>query len=443
MASQRGRKIKPAVLLLIALTATMSSCGTDEGVGPRLAGAQVEPISADASPADAQPDAPVFTSADTATAIQSAQGVFHTVIASGPDAGPVSYSIVGGTHADHFVIDPDKGSLALSAISQSTPTGDLDVMIAATDRRQRRTIQRLRVALRRAGTPAEIISAQASGQASGDQRVDTRVSRGIAYAFAEGDEGNQVLRFDLYTPSRRGPNLPVIVLAHGGGFVTGSRADMEEIALDLVGRGVAVAAIDYRLIKAELTGADDLIVGAMRATHDMFGAIRYLRARSRRFQLDPDRIFAGGLSAGAIMASVAATMDPQDTISNAALGRFLAENGGVYGTVGEHAETSPAISGALSMAGAVLELPTINSGDKPIYMAHFERDTTVPCGTGQVLMMPGEALLLSGGCSMQPQLDAVGVPGKLFLVEDRDGHVTFTREEFNTLLNEASEFFGL
>lgn len=443
---------------LIALAACLSSCGADEWAGSTpLAGEQAAPVSIAASPGIAEADRLVITSPATASVAQSQEGVFHKVVANDAEGSAITYSIVGGAHADHFVIEPNSGSLALAAITPTLESSELEVKIAATNRRGRRVVQRLTVALRRAATPSEIIYASGSAQpdtpsapasepaasAPDDRRVDTRVQRGIQYAFAEGDAGEEVLRFDLYTPLRTRRQLPVMILAHGGGFGAGTRADVQDLALDLVGRGFAVAAIDYRLMNTTPITADTLITAAMRATHDMYGAVRFLRANRRTFRIDANRIFVGGVSAGGVMASVAATFDPADTTGNDALARYLAENGGVYGTVGAYDSTSSEISGALSMAGGILELGTIGSGDTQIYMAHFELDFVVPCGIGLTPVSEGEGLLMAGSCAMQPQLDAVGVPNRLFLVTDRADHVTFTREETNTFLDEAAQFFGV
>lgn len=96
---------------------------------------------------------------------------------------------------------------------------------------------------------------------------------------------------DLYLPSNpvRKP-VPVVVMIHGGAWISGSKKEMTPLAEALAEKGVAVANVDYRLAPkykwpAMLDDCRDVFV--------------YLQEHSAEFGIDPNRIGAIGGSAGA------------------------------------------------------------------------------------------------------------------------------------------------
>ncbi|HTL37683.1 MAG TPA: alpha/beta hydrolase [Kofleriaceae bacterium] len=104
---------------------------------------------------------------------------------------------------------------------------------------------------------------------------------------------------DIYVPLA--PNGSSVILVHGGGWVLGSRRMkcMRYLSAKLVEAGVAVCAIDYRL----------LFRGGLidEATEDVVDAFAFWSARAATHGLDPRRISLVGLSAGATLSLLAAT----------------------------------------------------------------------------------------------------------------------------------------
>jgi acetyl esterase/lipase len=96
---------------------------------------------------------------------------------------------------------------------------------------------------------------------------------------------------DLYLPSR--PTGASVVLVHGGGFVIGSRSmkPMRTLATRLSASGIAVCAVDYRMIFRG--GRLDESVA------DVRDALAFWCARVPQLGLDPAAISMVGLSAGA------------------------------------------------------------------------------------------------------------------------------------------------
>ena len=110
---------------------------------------------------------------------------------------------------------------------------------------------------------------------------------------------------DVHLPAgRRGP-FPVIVYAHSGGWIAGSRTNVPDFLLRQVSRaGIAVASIDYRLVT---TAPDGSFVNSFPAPdEDVDRAVRFVRAHAATWNLDPQRVLLAGASAGGHLAALAA-----------------------------------------------------------------------------------------------------------------------------------------
>ena len=133
-----------------------------------------------------------------------------------------------------------------------------------------------------------------------------RVDTSLVYGTAVNYTGHvDTLKLDLYKPlGDNNPHRPLAVLVHGGSWLTGCKTDMTWLAKELVGRGYAVAAVNYRLgwhkaaTVAVACGTQDfpdvfpneysalyaadsceIIRAIYRGQQDVKGAIRWLKAR--------------------------------------------------------------------------------------------------------------------------------------------------------------------
>ncbi|MDE2428724.1 MAG: alpha/beta hydrolase [Burkholderiales bacterium] len=104
------------------------------------------------------------------------------------------------------------------------------------------------------------------------------------------------LQFDIMRAAGEQARFPALVLVHGGGWFTGSRADFHGFMQELARRGIASMSVDYRLVPQATFPAQ---------IEDVKCAMRWLHAHAAEYQIDPQRIAAMGASAGAQLVALA------------------------------------------------------------------------------------------------------------------------------------------
>ena len=130
--------------------------------------------------------------------------------------------------------------------------------------------------------------------------------RGVVYGTVE----DEPLLLDVFRPPARVTARPAVVLVHGGGMWTGSRADMADPARQLAQAGYIAFAVDYRLV--------DIASGRHpwpAQLDDVQHAVRWVRANAARYGVDPERVGAYGWSAGGQLAALLGTRDTRDAAS--------------------------------------------------------------------------------------------------------------------------------
>lgn len=393
-----------------------------------------------ASPAPTQPappsnNAPAITSAGTASVPENTSGVVYTASATDADGDTLSFSISG----------TDAGALSINSTTGAVSFASPPDFEAPSDANSDNTYSFTLTVRDPAGATASLtVSISVTDVNETTQRYveqvfsNVDVQRSVTYAPG--------LSMDVFTPAGdTATNRAVVILAAGGGFTTQVRTAVESFARDFAQRGYVAATIDYSVRSSAPNTADELAVASITATHDMFAAVRFFRAdalSANTFGTRANAIFVGGESAGGVMAAIAATLDPSDTISSTAITNYLAANGGVYGDVGSNLSTDAAPNGAIILSGAVLDLATVDSASAILYAAHEEFDSVVPCGTAaEGANFTG--LVVSGGCDLVPAYTAANVSAELFLVAGSAGHVNYSAAELSSIfLGAATLFFS-
>ncbi|MDY6948862.1 MAG: alpha/beta hydrolase [Pseudomonadota bacterium] len=112
-----------------------------------------------------------------------------------------------------------------------------------------------------------------------------------------GEDSKQ--RIDVFTSKQKPSNAPVFLFVHGGGFEEGDRAHYGYVAGPLAEHGIVTALMSYRLVKR----AKDNKIHYRDQEADVRAAIVWVYRNIAKHGGDPNRIFIGGHSAGALLSA--------------------------------------------------------------------------------------------------------------------------------------------
>lgn len=179
--------------------------------------------------------------------------------------------------------------------------------------------------------------------------------------------GETVLKLDLYLPEGA-KTEGLIIWVHGGAWRGGSRSGVD--LKGLVGRGWAVASVDYRLSTVARFPAQ---------IHDIKAAVRFLRAHAADYGLPASRFVIAGSSAGGHLAALVG-------VTNG--------HGELEGKEGDSPSTSSNIQAIVDLYGAS-NLTTILKQSTP---------------HGVAMRVPALELLLGGNPDAVPELARLASP---------------------------------
>jgi len=228
-------------------------------------------------------------------------------------------------------------------------------------------------------------------------------------------QATQSLTFDWYEPvgdtvQRR----PLLVFAHGGSFIYGSKTDPDVTALctRFAKMGYACASINYRLGTGFPIDSINAGRAVIRATQDMKAAVRFFRHNytiGNIYRIHPDYIFAGGSSAGAFMALHLAYLDSAEAPA------FLnvATLGGLEGQSGSPGYPSN-VAAVINLCGALGDSSWIQPGDISFMSMHGDQDQTVPYGSASVVVFGIPVIPVDGSSSLHVRANNIGVYNPLY-----------------------------
>lgn len=225
-----------------------------------------------------------------------------------------------------------------------------------------------------------------------------RLYRDVQYALIT---GFRPLVLDLTVPHGGSGPVPVVVYIHPGAWLTGSPKPTATyrctaaIQASLLGAGVAVASVQYRLSSEALFPA---------CLHDVASAVRWLRHFAHDLGIDPDRIGSWGESAGGHLSTFLAlnlTVDSltgsigvtgADSTIQAAVSWYPAtdflsmHDQALPGAKADHdAPDSPesrligaGLRSAPDRARRASPITWVNAAAAPLLCVHGENDLTIP-----------------------------------------------------------------
>lgn len=230
--------------------------------------------------------------------------------------------------------------------------------------------------------------------------------RDIVYSTVDGRE----LHMDLAYPQIQGEKpWPVVVWIHGGAWLEGNK-DYNEAAF-LAKHGYFTASINYRLSQEALWPAQ---------IYDCKAAIRFLRAHTQKYRLDPQKIGVWGSSAGGHLVSMLGTSGDVKDLEGT--GGWQDQSSRVQAVVDFYGPTNfikmcdfpssfdhstPDSPESRLIGGAVKENPDqvrsvdpityVTSDDPPFLIVHGDKDDTVPHNQSELL----RSALKKAGVSVQ------------------------------------------
>ena len=186
---------------------------------------------------------------------------------------------------------------------------------------------------------------------------------------------SKTLYADIYTPvGDTATNRALIIYAHGGGFVEGTRdgGNIPLMCREFAKKGYVVASIDYRIGVPDTTAASKG-KAQIRALQDLKSFIRYAKQNAVMVKVDTNKIFTQGSSAGGGTVLGNAYLDYAEKPSymdTSGVGAFEG-NGNINGYTTD-------IAGVYSMWGAMVDTNWIQSGDIPVGCIQSIYDPRIP-----------------------------------------------------------------
>ena len=224
---------------------------------------------------------------------------------------------------------------------------------------------------------------------------------------------------DIYTPDGdTETSRPVVFYMHGGSFTGGDKnlTDCVDFCTTMAKRGYIAISSNYRLTPIPFTfliNQEEQYRTVLKAVADIKAAVRYVRkdfANGNTLGSDPNGIFVGGYSAGAVLALHLAYIDQISDLPTSPIDvqNLVNDIGGdLEGDAGNDGYSSE-IHGVISYAGGINDLNWIDANDEPVVFVQGDADATVSyiCAPGLGM---STVLTLCGTGEMQPRADSVGI----------------------------------
>ena len=141
------------------------------------------------------------------------------------------------------------------------------------------------------------------------------------YKSVEGTD----LKMWIFEPEghKASDSSPAIVFFFGGGWRNGTPGQFHQQAMHLAARGMVAMAADYRVLNRQG-------VKVHKCVQDAKSAIRWVRTNAKRLGIDPNRLAAGGGSAGGHLAASTASLPDHDDPAGDKFDQFETQRAGAF-----------------------------------------------------------------------------------------------------------------
>ena len=202
------------------------------------------------------------------------------------------------------------------------------------------------------------------------QERDFKPDKEIVFKSFEKDP----LELNVFLPEgwKKSDKRPAIVFFFGGGWRSGTPAQFFPQSRYLASRGMVAVSAQYRTSNSHGTSPFECVA-------DGKSAVRWMRKHASELGIDPDRIAAGGGSAGGHVAATTGVIDGLEE---------KGEDSSISSKPNALVLFNPAtdISGSQRWGDRALEgspLQHVNRGDPPTIVFHGRADSTVPFATAE------------------------------------------------------------
>ena len=225
---------------------------------------------------------------------------------------------------------------------------------------------------------------------------------------------SRACKLDLYEPAGdRARERPLVVLMHGGGFMSGDKKErtLVDLCTYFAKRGFVCASINYRTGISSTHTYAEFGRTICRAVEDAKAAVRFFVSGNSR--IDKTRLYVGGCSAGGVIACIYAY-------------ESVPEGYAGIDTIGCGNPSSPCATprptAIVNMWGGVPDARWIKKGDPAILSIHGTRDKVVPYGKGCGMKIPW--LTMYGSSAIDSVARSKGIASVLY--SEPVGHGKFS-----------------
>ena len=227
------------------------------------------------------------------------------------------------------------------------------------------------------------------------------------------------LDMDIYEPTGdTETERPAIIFLHAGAFFSGHNEldDVVDLSISAAKRGYVAVNVNYRLgLNIISTYSGERAV--YRGVQDASAVIRYLREYHEDLNIDSDKIFLWGSSAGSLITLHLAYSD-DDERPQSTFGGFGDPDLGCVNCSGNNFSHSNKPTAIVSCWGAIGELDWIEADDNiPAIMFHGTSDLVVPYDSGLPFTINIALPIVYGSNQIHEKLDELNIQNEVYIEE--------------------------